>query len=152
MTIKDLKPTLVWNIFDQITKVPRPSKKEGKIRQYLLDLRLSMVLPWRLMPLATCWWASRLLRGMNSSHVDNARAHGYGVRVNNKDLIFEIDYRAFLDDWQNTRREIFLPTKAVWGGHTLRIERKINAERRKKRLFSLFEQKGNFMGIYQHGR
>ena len=37
MTIKDLKPTLVWNIFDQITKVPRPSKKEGKIRQYLLD-------------------------------------------------------------------------------------------------------------------
>ncbi|MCI8479278.1 MAG: hypothetical protein HFG08_00090 [Oscillibacter sp.] len=36
----------------------------------------------------------------------------YG-KVNNKDLIFEIDYRAFLDDWQNTRREIFLPTKAV---------------------------------------
>lgn len=37
MTIKDLKPTLVWSIFDQITKVPRPSKKEGKIRQFLLD-------------------------------------------------------------------------------------------------------------------
>ncbi len=37
MTIKDLKPELIWNIFDQITKVPRPSKKEGKIRQYLLD-------------------------------------------------------------------------------------------------------------------
>ena len=37
MTIKDLKPALVFDIFDQITKVPRPSKKEGKIRQYLLD-------------------------------------------------------------------------------------------------------------------
>lgn len=37
MTIKDLKPTLVWSIFDEITKVPRPSKKEGKIREYLLD-------------------------------------------------------------------------------------------------------------------
>lgn len=37
MTIKDLKPTLVWNIFDQITKVPRPSKKEEKIRQFLMD-------------------------------------------------------------------------------------------------------------------
>ncbi|MDE6321416.1 MAG: beta-Ala-His dipeptidase, partial [Muribaculaceae bacterium] len=37
MTIKDLKPALIWSIFDEITKVPRPSKKEGKIRQYLLD-------------------------------------------------------------------------------------------------------------------
>ncbi|MCH5245753.1 MAG: aminoacyl-histidine dipeptidase [Muribaculaceae bacterium] len=37
MTIKDLKPELVFSIFDEITKVPRPSKKEEKIRQYLLD-------------------------------------------------------------------------------------------------------------------
>lgn len=37
MTIKELKPALIWNIFDQITKVPRPSKKEDKIRKFLLD-------------------------------------------------------------------------------------------------------------------
>ncbi len=37
MTIKDLKPACVWNIFDQITKVPRPSKKEGKIREWLIN-------------------------------------------------------------------------------------------------------------------
>ena len=37
MTIKDLKPALVFQIFDEITKVPRPSKKEEKIRQFLLD-------------------------------------------------------------------------------------------------------------------
>lgn len=37
MTIKELKPELIWGIFDQITKVPRPSKKEEKIRQFLLD-------------------------------------------------------------------------------------------------------------------
>lgn len=37
MTIKDLQPKAVFDIFDQITKVPRPSKKEGKIRQFLLD-------------------------------------------------------------------------------------------------------------------
>jgi len=37
MTIKDLKPALVFSIFDEITQVPRPSKKEGKIRKYLLD-------------------------------------------------------------------------------------------------------------------
>lgn len=37
MTIKDLKPALVFSIFDQINQVPRPSKKEEKIRKYLLD-------------------------------------------------------------------------------------------------------------------
>lgn len=37
MTIKDLQPRLVFDIFDQINQVPRPSKKEEKIRQFLLD-------------------------------------------------------------------------------------------------------------------
>ena len=37
MTLKDLNPSLIWSIFDEITKVPRPSKKEEKIRAYLLD-------------------------------------------------------------------------------------------------------------------
>ena len=37
MTIRDLKPQLIWQIFDEITKVPRPSKKEEKIRRFLLD-------------------------------------------------------------------------------------------------------------------
>ena len=37
MTIKELEPKLIWGIFDEITKVPRPSKKEGKIREFLLD-------------------------------------------------------------------------------------------------------------------
>ena len=37
MEVKDLNPKIVFEIFDQITKIPRPSKKEGKIRQFLLD-------------------------------------------------------------------------------------------------------------------
>ncbi len=37
MTIKDLKPALVWQIFDEINQVPRPSKKEEKIREYLVN-------------------------------------------------------------------------------------------------------------------
>ena len=37
MDIKDLQPALVFSIFEDITKIPRPSKKEEKIRQYLLD-------------------------------------------------------------------------------------------------------------------
>ncbi|MEG1587682.1 MAG: aminoacyl-histidine dipeptidase, partial [Bacteroidales bacterium] len=37
MEIKDLTPQAIWFYFDQITKVPRPSKKEEKIRVYLKE-------------------------------------------------------------------------------------------------------------------
>lgn len=36
-TIRDLKPESVWKIFDDITRVPRPSKKEEQIIAFLLD-------------------------------------------------------------------------------------------------------------------
>jgi dipeptidase D len=47
MEIKDLKPAAVWQYFDRITRVPRPSKHEEKMvkfiedfaRQYKLDVR-----------------------------------------------------------------------------------------------------------------
>ena len=37
MTIKDLKPKNVWSIFEQITKVPRPSSHLDKIREWLVN-------------------------------------------------------------------------------------------------------------------
>lgn len=37
MTIRDLTPTNVWEIFYQLTRVPRPSKHEEKVRAFLLD-------------------------------------------------------------------------------------------------------------------
>ena len=37
MEVKDLKPALLWQCFDEITKVPRPSCHEEQIRKYLLD-------------------------------------------------------------------------------------------------------------------
>ena len=37
MTIKDLQPSLVWEIFDQLTKVPRPSQHEAKVIEFLID-------------------------------------------------------------------------------------------------------------------
>ncbi len=35
--MKNLEPKLVWGLFDEITKVPRPSKKEEKIGKYLVE-------------------------------------------------------------------------------------------------------------------
>lgn len=36
MTIKDLQPKAVWENFYGLTQVPRPSKHEGKVQEYLL--------------------------------------------------------------------------------------------------------------------
>ena len=35
--LKGLKPEAVWNYFEQICKIPRPSRKEEKIAAWLMD-------------------------------------------------------------------------------------------------------------------
>lgn len=35
--LRDLEPQIVWNIFEQITMIPRPSKKEEQIRKWLIE-------------------------------------------------------------------------------------------------------------------
>lgn len=37
MEVKDLEPRTVWEQFDAVTRVPRPSKKEGRIIEFLID-------------------------------------------------------------------------------------------------------------------
>ena len=37
MEIKDLQPKAVFEIFDRITRIPRPSKHEEQIRAFILD-------------------------------------------------------------------------------------------------------------------
>ena len=37
MKISEIQPAEIWKYFDEITQIPRPSKKEEKIIQYLLD-------------------------------------------------------------------------------------------------------------------
>ena len=41
MSIKNLEPRLVWEQFDAITQVPRPSKKEEKIIEYLVNFAIT---------------------------------------------------------------------------------------------------------------
>ena len=37
--ILNLKPERVWYYFNEILQIPRPSKKEGKIIEYLHEFR-----------------------------------------------------------------------------------------------------------------
>lgn len=41
MSLKNLEPHLVWEQFEAITRVPRPSKKEEKIIEYLINFAIA---------------------------------------------------------------------------------------------------------------
>ena len=45
--IKDLQPHLVWEQFDAITRVPRPSKREEQIIEFLIDFAKTHSLEWQ---------------------------------------------------------------------------------------------------------
>ncbi len=45
--LKSLEPSVVWGYFDEICKVPRPSKKEEKIIEYLLSFAKEKELEYR---------------------------------------------------------------------------------------------------------
>jgi dipeptidase D len=37
MSVRNLEPKIVWNHFEDLNAVPRPSKKEERIRQFMVD-------------------------------------------------------------------------------------------------------------------
>ncbi len=45
--IKGLKPEKLWQIFAEIASIPRPSKKEGKIREFLMDFAKKLNLDYK---------------------------------------------------------------------------------------------------------
>ena len=47
MLVKELQPRIIWEQFDAITKVPRPSKKEGKIIDFLIAFAQQHGLEWQ---------------------------------------------------------------------------------------------------------
>lgn len=90
MTIKDLQPALVFDIFDQITKVPRPSKKEGKIRQFLLDFAAKHNITTKTDEIGNVVMTKPASPGKESAPTVILQAHMDMVcESNNKDFDFE---------------------------------------------------------------
>ena len=103
MNIKDLTPTLVWKYFDEITKIPRPSKKEEKIVAYLVQFGESLGLETKKDPVGNVLITKPATKGKEhlptvvlQSHVDMVCEKNSGV-----ELDFEKDpIKAYIDgDW-----------------------------------------------------
>lgn len=66
---KGLQPELVWSYFEEICKIPRPSKKEEKIAAWLMEFAKKHQLEARQDEAGNVLLRSRLLREKNKPRV-----------------------------------------------------------------------------------
>lgn len=101
--IKNLQPKLVWEIFDEITKVPRPSKHEEKIGQYLVDFAKSHNLEYQCDAIGNVVIRKSATAGYENRPTVVLQAHTDMVCEKNSDKVFDFDNDAiqtFIDgDW-----------------------------------------------------
>lgn len=103
MSIRDLEPKLVWEIFDEITKHPRPSKKEEKIVKYIEDFAANLNLPVKKDKLGNMVITKPATPGMEGKKKVCIQAHVDMVTEKNRDVEFDFENDAiqtYIDgDW-----------------------------------------------------
>ncbi len=89
--ILSLSPQKIWYYFDQITKVPRPSKKEEKILKYLEDFALEHKLQTRRDEIGNIVIVKPATLGMENRATVVLQSHVDMVCEKNNDVIFNFD-------------------------------------------------------------
>lgn len=91
MTIRDLEPKLVWEIFDEITKVPRPSKREEKIGKYLVEFAEKHNLEYQCDAIGNIVIRKSATAGYEALPTVVLQAHTDMVCEKNSDKVFDFD-------------------------------------------------------------
>ena len=91
MLIKDLKPSIVWEQFDAITKVPRPSKKEGRIIEFLIDFAKQHNLEWQRDEIGNVVMRKPATVGFEDRPTVILQSHMDMVCEKNSDVEFDFD-------------------------------------------------------------
>lgn len=103
MTIRELEPKLVWEIFDDITRVPRPSKREEKIGAFLVEFARSHGLEYQCDAIGNIVIRKAASAGYESRPTVVLQAHTDMVCEKNSDKVFDFDNDAiqtYIDgDW-----------------------------------------------------
>ena len=89
--ITNLSPRSVWQYFDEITRVPRPSKKEGKIRAFLIDFAKKHHLDYRQDAAGNIVILKPATPGCEKSPVVILQSHMDMVCEKNSDVTFDFD-------------------------------------------------------------
>lgn len=91
MQIKDLQPSIVWEQFDAITKVPRPSKKEERIMEFLIDFAKQHDLEWQRDAIGNVVIRKPATAGYENRPIVILQSHMDMVCEKNSDVEFDFD-------------------------------------------------------------
>ena len=91
MTIRDLEPKTVWNYFYEITQVPRPSKKETKIIQYIEEVARKNQLAIQKDKVGNLLLFKPATKGLEALPTVVLQAHLDMVCEKNNDVAFDFD-------------------------------------------------------------
>ena len=89
--IRDLEPKLVWEIFDDITKVPRPSKHEEKMGKFLVEFAKSHNLEYQCDAIGNVVIRKAVTAGFESRPTVVLQAHTDMVCEKNSDKVFDFN-------------------------------------------------------------
>ena len=109
--ITTLKPRLVWELFDAITKVPRPSKREGKIIEYLVAFAKEHRLEYRKDAIGNVVMRKPATPGYEAKPTVILQAHMDMVCEKNSDVEFDFE-RASRTVGCVPRARLWAPTAA----------------------------------------
>lgn len=87
----NLHPKSMWEIFDRITCVPRPSKKEDKIREFLIDFAVSHKLEHKTDEIGNVVISRPATASMKERPVVILQSHMDMVCEKNSDVKFDFD-------------------------------------------------------------
>ncbi|MFV0375846.1 MAG: aminoacyl-histidine dipeptidase [Mangrovibacterium sp.] len=94
--LANLNPQPLWNYFEEICQVPRPSKKEERIRQYLLDFALKNSLEAKTDTIGNVLICKPASPGKESAPTVTLQAHMDMVCEKNSDKNFNFETDAIV--------------------------------------------------------
>lgn len=89
--ITNLEPTLIWEQFDAITRVPRPSKKEAKIIDFLVDFAKEHQIEYQKDEIGNVVMRKPATPGMEDRPMVILQAHMDMVCEKNSDVEFDFE-------------------------------------------------------------
>ena len=100
-TITTLEPRLVWEQFDAITRVPRPSKKEEKIIEYLVNFACEHGIEYQKDAIGNVVMRKGATPGMEARPTVILQSHMDMVCEKNSDVEFDFEHdaiRTYIED------------------------------------------------------
>lgn len=105
--MKTLEPSLLWNFFHDITQIPRPSKKEEKMIDYLVQFAKSQHLEHKVDKAGNVLITKPATNGFENSKRVILQAHIDMVCEKNSDTVFNFEtdpIQTYIDnDWVKAR-------------------------------------------------